>query len=29
MWNTTLLMVREARHCVEELVMQLNHGIER
>jgi hypothetical protein len=29
MWDTTLLMVREARHCVEELLIQLNHGIER
>jgi hypothetical protein len=27
--NTTLLTVREARHCVEELYMQLNHGTER
>jgi hypothetical protein len=27
-WNTTLLTVRETRHCVEELYMQLNHGIE-
>ena len=24
MWNATLLTVREARHCVEELLMQLN-----
>jgi transposase-like protein len=29
MWNTTLLTVREARHCVEELYMQLNDGTER
>jgi hypothetical protein len=28
-WNANLLTVREARLCVEELVMQLNHGIER
>jgi hypothetical protein len=27
-WNFSLLSVREARHCVEELYMQLNHGIE-
>jgi hypothetical protein len=29
MWNATLVTVREARCCVEELLMQLNHGIER
>jgi hypothetical protein len=29
MWNATLLTVREARHCVEELLMQLKYGIER
>jgi hypothetical protein len=29
MWNTTLLTVREARHCLKELLMQLNHEIER
>jgi hypothetical protein len=29
MWNTTLVRVGEARDCVEELLMQLNHGIER
>jgi hypothetical protein len=29
MWNTTLLTVREARHWVEDLLIQLNHGIER
>ena len=23
-WNTSLLTVREAHHCVEELLMQLN-----
>jgi hypothetical protein len=27
-WNATLLMGREARHCVEELLVQLNVGIE-
>ena len=27
-WNFSLLTVREARHCVEELLLQLNHGIE-
>jgi hypothetical protein len=27
-WNANLLAVREARHCVEELLLQLNHGIE-
>ena len=29
MWNTNLLTVRETRRRVEELLMQLNHGIER
>jgi predicted transcriptional regulator len=29
MLNTTLLMVREARHCMEELMTQLKYGIER
>jgi hypothetical protein len=29
MWNTTLLTVREARHCFKELLRQLNVGIER
>jgi transposase len=29
MWNATLVTVREARHCVEDLLIQLNHGIER
>ena len=29
MWNASLLTVREARHCVEELLMQLNYKIER
>ena len=24
MWNATLITVREARHCVEELLVQLN-----
>jgi transposase-like protein len=28
-WNVNLLTVREARHCVEELLTQLNRGIER
>ena len=28
-WNANLLTVREARLCVEELVMQLAHEIER
>jgi hypothetical protein len=28
-WNASLLTVRETRHCVEELYMQLNHGFER
>jgi hypothetical protein len=28
-WNTTLLTVREARLCVEDLLTQLNRGIER
>jgi hypothetical protein len=27
-WNFSLLTVREARHCVEELLLHLNHGIE-
>jgi hypothetical protein len=27
LFNTTLLAVREARHCMEELMMQLKHGI--
>jgi hypothetical protein len=29
MWNGTLVTVREARRCVEELLIQLNHQIER
>jgi hypothetical protein len=29
MWNTTLVTLKEVRHCVEDLLMQLNHGIER
>jgi transposase-like protein len=28
-FNTTLVTVREARHCLEELLTQLNLGIER
>jgi hypothetical protein len=28
-WNATLLTIREALHCVEELLMQLNYEIER
>ena len=27
MWNTSLVMVREARHCVGELLVQLGHEI--
>jgi hypothetical protein len=29
MWNATLVTLKEVRRCVEELLMQLNHGIER
>jgi hypothetical protein len=29
MWNTTLVTLKEVRRCMEELLMQLNHGIER
>jgi hypothetical protein len=29
MWNATLVTVKEARHCVEELLMQLKYGVER
>ena len=29
MWNTSLVMVREARHCVGELLVQLGHEIGR
>jgi hypothetical protein len=29
MWNTTLVTLKAVRRCVEELLMQLNHGIER
>ena len=29
MWNTSLVMVREARHCVGELLVRLGHEIGR
>jgi hypothetical protein len=29
MWNTTLVTLKEVRRCMEELLMQLDHGIER
>jgi hypothetical protein len=28
-WNITLVTLKEVRRCMEELLMQLNHGIER